>query len=75
MKNDTFWKILVTFAEKYTNVMAISIKTIPVLMGETAENFIVEADINAANSSPVLSETMEAVISNMLETSRNFKFQ
>lgn len=55
--------------------MAISIKTIPVLMGETAENFIVEADINAANSSPVLSETMEAVISNMLETSRNFKFQ
>ena len=55
--------------------MAISIKTIPVLMGETADCFIREADINSKNKRPELSKAMELAISNMLESSRNFKFQ
>lgn len=55
--------------------MAISIKTIPVLTGETASRFVLEAEANSANSRPSLSETMEKAISNMLETSRKFKFQ
>ena len=55
--------------------MAISIKTIPVLMGETADRFVREADGNSGNRSPELSEAMELAISNMLESSRNFKFQ
>lgn len=54
--------------------MAISIKTIPVLMGETAERFVHEADVNSANSRPILSESMERAISDMLEASRNFSF-
>ena len=55
--------------------MAISIKTIPVLMGETADRFVREADCNSENRRPELSEAMELAISNMLESSRNFKFQ
>ena len=55
--------------------MAISIKTIPVLLGETADRFVREAERNSANSRPVLSEAMESAISEMLEASRNFKFQ
>lgn len=55
--------------------MAISIKTIPVLMGETADRFVREADSNSAKRCPELSEDMEMAISNMLEVSRNFKFQ
>ena len=54
--------------------MAISIKTIPVLMGETADRFVQEADVNSANSRPILSESMERAISDMLEASRNFRF-
>ena len=56
-------------------IMAISIKTIPVLLGETADRFVREAERNFANSRPVLSEAMESAISDMLEASRNFKFQ
>ena len=56
-------------------IMAISIKTIPVLLGETADRFVREADRNSANSRPVLSEAKESAISEMLEASRNFKFQ
>ena len=55
--------------------MAISIKTITVLLGETADRFVREAKRNSANSRPVLSEAMESAISDMLEASRNFKFQ
>ena len=55
--------------------MAISIKTIPVLLGETADRFVREADSNSENKCPELSEAMELAISNMLESSRNFKFQ
>ena len=55
--------------------MAISIKTIPVLMGETADCFVREADINSENKRPELSKAMELAISNMLESSRNFKCQ
>ena len=49
--------------------MAISIKTIPVLMGETADRFVREADSNSENKCPELSEAMELAISNMLELS------
>ena len=56
-------------------IMAISIKTIHVLLGETADRFVREAARNSANSRPVLSEAMESAISDMLEASRNFKFQ
>lgn len=56
-------------------IMAISIKTIPVLMGETADRFIQEADVNSANNRPILSETMERAISDMLEASRTFRFR
>lgn len=45
------------------------------LTGETAERFVHEADVNSANRRPSLSEKMEKAISNMLESSRNFKFQ
>lgn len=45
------------------------------MTGETAERFVLEAEVNSANSRPSLSETMEKAISNMLETSRKFKFQ
>lgn len=62
------------FLQKIKN-MAISIKTIPVLTGETAERFVLEVDVNSANNCPSLSETIEKAISNMLETSRKFKFQ
>ena len=55
--------------------MAISIKAIPVLLGETADRFVREAERNSANSRPVLLEAMESAISDMLEASRNFKFQ
>ena len=44
-------------------------------MGETADSFVREADINSDNKSPELSKAMELAISNMLESSRNFKFQ
>ena len=56
-------------------IMAISIKTIPVLLGETADRFVREAERNSANSRPALLEAMESAISDMLEASRNFKFQ
>ena len=55
--------------------MALSIKTIPVLTGETAERFIAEADKNASNARPVLSEAVKMAIANMLEVSRTFKFK
>ena len=63
------------FAPQNDNIMAISIKTIPVLLGETADRFVREADSNSENKCPELSEAMELAISNMLESSRNFKFQ
>ena len=44
-------------------------------MGETADSFVREADINSDNKRPELSKAMELAISNMLESSRNFKFQ
>ncbi len=44
-------------------------------MGETADCFVREADINSENKRPELSKAMELAISNMLESSRNFKFQ
>ena len=54
--------------------MAISIKTIPVLTGESADRFIREAEKNSSNSRPVVSEEVKDAIANMLEASRNFKF-
>ena len=44
-------------------------------MGETADRFVREADSNSENKCPELSEAMELAISNMLESSRNFRFQ
>ena len=55
--------------------MAISIKTIPVLTGESADRFVREAEKNSSNIRPVVSEEVKDAIANMLEASRNFKFK
>lgn len=55
--------------------MAISIKTIPVLTGESADRFVREAEKNSSNIRPVVSEEVKHAIANMLEASRNFKFK
>ena len=55
--------------------MAISIKTIPVLTGESADRFVCEAEKNSSNIRPVVSEEVKDAIANMLEASRNFKFK
>lgn len=55
-------------------VMAVSIKSIPVLSGQTAINFVAEADSNKNQATPVLSEKAALRLRTVLEKSKAFKF-
>lgn len=54
--------------------MAMSIKSIPVLTGQTAINFVAEADRNKKQATPALSEKRAARLKNVLEKSKTFTF-
>lgn len=54
--------------------MAITIKTIPVLEGQTAAEFVKEAERNARRKTPKLSEEALRRLQDVLEKSRRFKF-
>ncbi len=55
--------------------MAIAIKTIPVLTGEAAERFVLEAEENAKRPTPRLSPERKAALAAFLESSRQFQLQ
>ncbi len=54
--------------------MAITIKTIPVLEGVTAEDFVRRAELNAQKVTPTLSASAKRRIDAVLKKSRAFKF-
>ena len=54
--------------------MAMSIKSIPVLTGQAAENFVAEADSNKNQTTPVLSEKAAERLKKVLEKSKAFSF-
>ena len=56
------------------NIMAITIKNIPVLEGATAEDFVRSADKNAAKVTPRLSVEAKKRLRKVLEKSRSFRF-
>lgn len=55
--------------------MAIAIKTIPVLTGETAERFVMEAEENAKRPTPKLSPERKSRLEMVLNQMRDFQFQ
>lgn len=55
--------------------MAITIKTIPVLEGQAAVEFVEQAERNARLKTPKLSEKSRLRLHAVLEKSRRFKFQ
>ena len=63
----------VVFLQK-NNIMAITIKNIPVLEGVTAEDFVRSADKNAAKVTPRLSVEAKKRLRKVLEKSRSFRF-
>lgn len=54
--------------------MAITIKTIPVLEGQAAVEFVEQAEQNARLKTPKLSEKARRRLQAVLEKSRRFKF-
>ena len=54
--------------------MAMSIKSIPVLKGQDAANFVAEADNNKNQATPVLSEKAAERLKKVLEKSKAFTF-
>lgn len=54
--------------------MAMSIKSIPVLTGQTAANFVAEADNNKNQATPTLSEKAAERLKKVLEKSKAFTF-
>lgn len=54
--------------------MAISIKSIPVLTGQAATNFVTEADTNKDHATPVLSAKAIERLKKVLDKSKNFTF-
>lgn len=54
--------------------MAITIKSIPVLEGGTAEEFIRRAEKNASKATPVLFTKSKKRLQTVLEKSKTFKF-
>ncbi|MBQ8889851.1 MAG: hypothetical protein IJY59_10280 [Bacteroidaceae bacterium] len=54
--------------------MAMSIKSIPVLTGQAAANFVAEADINKNQATPILSEKAAERLKKVLEKSKAFTF-
>ena len=61
-------------ADLQDNIMAITIKNIPVLEGVTAEDFVRSADKNAAKVTPRLSVEAKKRLRKVLEKSRSFRF-
>ena len=55
-------------------IMAMSIKSIPVLKGQDAANFVAEADNNKNQATPVLSEKAAERLKKVLEKSKAFTF-
>ncbi|MDR0893781.1 MAG: hypothetical protein LBN06_00530 [Prevotellaceae bacterium] len=55
--------------------MAITIKSIPVLEGKTAEEFVRKAEQNATLRTPSLSKTEADRLQKVLDKSKRFKFQ
>lgn len=54
--------------------MAISIKSIPVLTGQAAANFVAEADNNKNQATPALSAKAIERLQKVLEKSKSFTF-
>ena len=54
--------------------MAMSIKTIPVLTGRCAVDFVSAADANSQNKTPKLSSQEAKRIKDVLEKSKSFTF-
>ena len=54
--------------------MAISIKSIPVLTGQAAADFVAEADNNKNQATPALSAKAIERLQKVLEKSKNFTF-
>lgn len=54
--------------------MAITIKSIPVLDGTTAEEFVRRADKNASKETPQLSLEAKKQLQKVLAKSRSFRF-
>ena len=55
--------------------MAMSIKSIPVLTGQAAANFVAEADNNKNQATPTLSEKAAERLKKVLEKSKAFRIQ
>ena len=74
---DTFHKLLYfcTYNQQLKEtIMAMSIKSIPVLTGQTAANFVAEADSNKNQTTPTLSEKAAERLKKVLEKSKAFTF-
>lgn len=56
-------------------IMAIAIKTIPVLTGEAAERFVMEVEENAKRPTPKLSPERKSRLEMVLNQMRDFQFQ
>lgn len=54
--------------------MAISIKSIPVLTGQAATDFVAEADRNKKQATPTLSDKAAERLKKILEKSKAFTF-
>lgn len=54
--------------------MAISIKSIPILTGQTAADFVAEADRNKNQATPTLSDKAAERLKKILEKSKTFSF-
>ena len=54
--------------------MAISIKSIPVLTGQAAADFVAEADNNKNQATPALSAKVIERLQKVLEKSKSFTF-
>jgi hypothetical protein len=55
-------------------IMAMSIKSIPVLKGQDATKFVAEADNNKNQATPALSEKAAERLKKVLEKSKAFTF-
>ena len=55
--------------------MAMSIKSIPVLTGQAAANFVAEADNNKNQATPTVSEKDAERLKKVLEKSKAFRIQ
>ncbi len=54
--------------------MAIPIKAVPILTGETADDFVRKAEEHEKNPTPLLSREQEERISQIMKQMREFRF-